>query len=84
MADVPRRISAWCAEGQVGFRVSKSELPPEVPVATSYWVQGFLTGNVPRQPDDDDWDSPAVTEWRAKAERFLVTGNWPPEPAVNE
>lgn len=76
----PGRMSAWCAERGIGFRVSKSELPDELPTATRYWVEGFLTGNVPRQPDDDDWEGPAVLEWQANAVRFLATGYWPPEP----
>jgi hypothetical protein len=74
----PGRMSAWCETRGVGFRVSKSELPEDLPPATRYWVQGFLTGNLPRQPDVDDEDDPAIAEWRGLAERFLETGVWPP------
>jgi len=70
----PGRMSAWCATRQVSFRVSKSELPTDLPAATRYWVQGFLVGNVPRQPATDDFDGPAVAAWQAKADRFLATG----------
>jgi len=74
----PGRMSAWCATRQVSFRVSKSELPNDLPAATRYWVQGFLVGNVPRQPATDDIDGPAVAAWQAKADRFLATGSWQP------
>jgi hypothetical protein len=74
----PGRMSAWCATRQVSFRVSKSELPKDLPAATRYWVQGFLAGNVPRQPATDDFDGPAVAAWQAKADRFLASGYWPP------
>jgi hypothetical protein len=72
----PGRMPAWCSVLQVGFRVSRSEIPPGVPAATRYWIRGFLAGNVPRQPDSDD-DSPAMVEWTRSAERFLATGEWP-------
>jgi hypothetical protein len=74
----PGRMSAWCATRRVSFRVSKSELPKDLPAATNYWVQGFLVGNVPHQPVTDDFDGPAVAAWRAKADRFLAGGYWPP------
>lgn len=69
----PGRMSAWCATRQVSFRVSKSELPADLPATTRYWVRGFLVGNVPRQPDADDDDSPAIAAWQAKADRFLAS-----------
>jgi hypothetical protein len=74
----PGRMSAWCSVRRIGFRVSKCDLPADLPTATRYWVQGFLTGNLPRQPDADDDDSPAIVVWKAHAERFLATGMWPP------
>jgi hypothetical protein len=74
----PGRMSAWCATRRVSFRVSKSELPTDLPAATKYWVQGFLVGNVPRHPATDDFDGPAVAAWQAKADRFLASGYWPP------
>lgn len=74
----PGRMHAWCQTRRVSFRVSKSELPDDLPLATRYWVRGFLTGNVPRQPDDD-FHSPAMTEWRRHADLFLTTGVWQPD-----
>ena len=70
-------MSAWCMSRGVGFRVSKGELPADLPLATRYWVEGFLVGNLPRQPDVEE-DSPAMAAWQAKAEHFLATGSWPP------
>lgn len=72
----PGRMQAWCQDRQVWFRVSKRELPANLPDPTRYWVQGFLTGNTPRQPDADDGD-PALDRWRQLAEEFLATGLWP-------
>ena len=74
----PGRMPAWCATRQVSFRVSKSELPKDLPAATRYWVQGFLVANVPRQPTTDDIYGPGLAAWQAKADRFLATGSWPP------
>ena len=74
----PGRMHAWCAERQVSFRVSLIEMPPDLPAATRYWVRGFLTGNLPRQPNLDDWDDPVMVAWQIKARDFLATGYWPP------
>jgi len=76
-------MSAWCAERQVSFRVSFSELPPDLPSATRYWVKGFLTGNLPRQPDVDQDDDPALVAWQIKARDFLATGQWSPDDAAS-
>jgi hypothetical protein len=73
----PGRMSAWCATRRVGFRVSKSELPSDLPTTTRYWVEGFLTGNLPRQPYVDDQDSPAMDMWNRLAHQFFATGVWP-------
>lgn len=78
----PGRMSAWCDEGQFEFRVSKNQLPETLPVATTYWVRGFLTGNVPRQPTWDYDDDPALVEWNEHARDFLQTGTWPVEGDV--
>ena len=79
----PGRMSAWCAERQVSFRVSFSELPPDLSPATQYWVKGFLVGNLPRQPDMDDDDGAALAAWQIKARNFLATGQWPPEDVAS-
>ena len=79
----PGRMSAWCAERQLSFRVSFSELPPDLPSTTRYWVKGFLTGNVPRQPDVGEDDDPALVAWQIKARDFLATGQWPPEDVAS-
>lgn len=74
----PGRMQAWCETRRLTFRVSKKELPETLPDATRYWVDGFLVGNVPHQPDEEEFGEAAVIAWRAKAERFLVEGGWPP------
>lgn len=71
----PGRMQAWCGARNVWFRVSKSSLPRHLPLPTRYWVQGFLVGNVPRQPDADG-HSAAMIEWRDQAHHFVATGEW--------
>ena len=75
----PGRMQAWCRSRGVWFRVSKDGLPADLPTATRYWVQGFLVGNAPRQPDADE-DSPAMVEWRRRVDRFVSTGQWGSRP----
>lgn len=74
----PGRMPAWCATRQVSFRVSKSELPSELPTVTRQWVAGFLAGNVPWQPGPADIDDGlAMAVWQVCTARFLASGHWP-------
>jgi hypothetical protein len=71
----PGRMGAYCPTRKVSFRVSIAEMPSDLPLATRYWVQGFLTGNMPRQPTDEE--GPELVAWREKADHFFATGYWP-------
>ena len=73
----PGRMPAYCPSRHVSFRVSLAELPSELPVATRYWVEGFLVGNMPTQPYVEDEDDPALIRWRADATAYFDTGYWP-------
>ncbi|WP_134012330.1 hypothetical protein [Kribbella sp. VKM Ac-2566] len=66
------RMPAWCELRQVSFRVSLSELPDDLPVATRLWIRGFLAGSVPQLDDDTDLE----TRDR-QVDVFLTTGTWP-------
>ncbi|MBA2679049.1 MAG: hypothetical protein H0U76_11720 [Ktedonobacteraceae bacterium] len=73
------RMAAWCPREQAGLCVSKSEML-ECSLATRYWVQGFLSGNEPAYPVDDDGyledDDPRIKKWRAAIQLFAKTGLW--------
>jgi hypothetical protein len=70
-------MPAYCPTRGVSFRVSVSEMPDDLPTATRYWIQGFIEGNMPRQPDIDDDDDPEMLRWKSKVERYFETGTWP-------
>jgi hypothetical protein len=42
-------------------------------------VQGFLSGNKPRQPAVDEEDGPEMDAWRGRADQYFATGSWPPD-----
>lgn len=71
------RLSAWCPSKEVGYTVSLSEIS-EMSVESEYFVKGFLAGQVPRAPEDEDG---SITDddlyaWWAATERFRRTGSW--------
>ena len=68
----PGRIPAWCETRQVSYRVSLSELPDDLPLATRYWLRGFLAGSVPRLTDDVD----DLEAHDSQVDEFLTTGRW--------
>ncbi len=51
-------------------------------MATRYWIEGFLSGNEPAYPADDEGypleseDDPRVKKWRAAIQLFAKTGVW--------
>lgn len=47
----PGRMAAYCPAQDLDYRISLEELPDDLPVSTRYWVEGFLAGNHPVQPD---------------------------------
>ena len=76
----PGRMRAWCPNKQLGFNVSKSEIK-ECSLEAHYWIQGFLSGNEPDAPRDENGDyladdDPNYERWRAAIKQFPETGLW--------
>ncbi len=74
------RIDAWCPHKKVIFRVSKLGID-DCSVEANYWLQGFLAGNEPDAPRDEngdylEWDQPKHQEWLAAIQQFAKTGEW--------
>lgn len=83
----PGRMAVFCPHDEVhkGYRISKSELPTDLPDATRYFVAGFLAGNLPTEPDDSyEPASPTMAEWKRAAERFKAEGIWHVELDMEE
>lgn len=78
----PGRIWAWCPVKNGSFFVSKSEIGNTSEQA-AYWIKGFLSGNEPEPPVDEngdvDFESNTYREWTARAKEFSATGTWPRE-----
>jgi hypothetical protein len=68
----PGRMQAYCPHQRHDFSVSKYEVT-EASAESALWIEGFLRGNEPVPPEDDD----GVDEWRASREAFYRTGDWP-------
>jgi hypothetical protein len=68
----PGRMQAYCPHERQDFSVSKCEVT-EVSSESSLWIEGFLRGNEPGPPEDDD----GLDEWRTFREAFYRTGEWP-------
>ena len=47
----PGLMAAYCPAEEQDYRISREELPEDLPEATRYWVKGFTAGNLPAQPD---------------------------------
>jgi len=75
----PGRMSAWCPQKGIGYNVSLSEMG-EMSEQARYFIAGFLAGNEPGPPDNDDADADAeaadLAAWRAATGRFRRTGLW--------
>jgi hypothetical protein len=76
----PGRISVWCPRQQLAFRVSKSEIET-CSLEAEYWIKGFLVGNEPDAPTDEQGDylpddDPRMIRWRAALRQFPETGLW--------
>ena len=74
------RLHAWCPSKQLGFRVSMSEIA-DCSKETTYFLKGFLAGQEPGPPVDDDGDllppgDPEYRAWVHATELFRQTGSW--------
>ena len=75
----PGRILAWCPIKKIDFCVSKAEMD-EISESAQYWLEGFLAGNQPYPPLDDngdvDFESPEYKNWLLEIKEFRKTGDW--------
>lgn len=70
-------MTAWCPSRQVGYNVSLSEIA-EMSHESRYFIKGFLAGDGPAPPYDDegDLDPDDLQAWRSAIARFNRTGYW--------
>ena len=83
----PGRMSAYCPHNLTSpeYRISKYDLPEDLPTPTRYFVAGFLAGNLPPAPSDEgDPTEATFAEWQRAADRFAVEGRWVVEADLDE
>ena len=76
----PGRMGAWCPLKKVRFCVSKSAVE-ECSLEAYYWIKGFLAGNEPDAPRNDEGDylpedHPRYQHWRENIKQFPEAGFW--------
>jgi hypothetical protein len=71
------RMSAWCPDKDVSYRVSLSEMG-EMSEEARYFIRGYLSGNEPNWPEDDGGytDPDDLVAWQEATRRFRQTGSW--------
>lgn len=71
------RMSAWCPDKRVGYNVSLGEID-ERSIEATYFIKGFLAGDGPAPPYDDEGDVDAadLQAWHAAIQRFNTSGSW--------
>lgn len=73
------RMWAYCPIKDKTFFVSKTEIE-NMSSQSEYWIKGFLIGNQPAPPtdenDDVDYESKDYLDWTKKVEIFNETGVW--------
>jgi hypothetical protein len=81
-------MKAYCPNKNVTFNVSKSEIA-DCSLEAKYWIMGFLAGNEPDAPRDEQGDylpenTSQYQRWRAAIQQFPVTGIWVVQDRVCE
>lgn len=71
------RMVAWCPDAQREYNVSLQDMG-EMSEEARYFVRGFLSGNEPGPPYDQDGEIDPVDldAWRSAIRRFRRTGWW--------
>ena len=75
---VAGRMLAWCLKENRSFFISKPDIGERSEFA-DYWIKGFLSGNQPEPPLDENgtaFGSKEYEEWQKKIEEFEKTGRW--------
>ena len=73
----PGRLSAWCPAEDVYYNVSLSAIGL-MSTASRYFIRGFLSGNEPGPPEDEEGEMTPEDHaaWLAASRRFRRTGYW--------
>jgi hypothetical protein len=74
------RIAGYCTEEKRSFIFSVSEID-SMSLETEYWIKGYLVGNEPYPPLDEEGDcvhfeSEEYKHWAESTELFHNTGYW--------
>jgi len=73
------RIMGYCPMQKKSFYFSITEIE-SMPTETEYWIKGFLSGNEPGAPLDEDgniiFDGEEYDFWEKSIELFHKTGYW--------
>ena len=73
------RIMGYCPKQKKSFYFSITEIE-RMSVETQYWIKGFLSGNEPEAPIDEDGDTIFEGEeydfWAESIKVFHKTGYW--------
>jgi hypothetical protein len=71
------RMSAWCPDKEVSYRISLNEMG-QMSEEARYFIRGYLSGNEPNWPEDDEGniDSDDLVAWQEATRRFRQTGSW--------
>lgn len=74
------RISGYCIEKKQEFAFSISEIE-SMSLESEYWIKGYLFGNEPKPPTDEEGDdlpfeSEEMKHWWNSIKFFHQTGNW--------
>ena len=77
----PGRLAIWCPHRGGGYNLSRDEIR-ETSVAGRYWIRGFVVGNEPNSPLDDDGfpideTSADYQAWESARLEYLRQGVWP-------
>lgn len=73
----PGRMVAWCPTKEVAYNVSLGEMG-EMSREALYFIRGFLAGNEPGPPENEDGETGTddLNAWYAATRRFRRTGSW--------
>ena len=82
----PGRMAVYCPHDpdHPNYRISFYELPGELPLASRYWIAGFLAGNLPRPPNElyQYENEELADKFNRLAKQFSEKGYWPASEIV--
>lgn len=74
------RIAAYCPTKKVFFNISPESIT-NMSQETKYWIKGYLAGNEPSPPDDENGEPnypehEVYIDWQRSVDLFHKTGYW--------